>query len=122
MRPGGQFEGAGNTDGFDGHVEAETAGSSLTAASASWRELLTVTSAPNCLAASSRPSDRSMATMRLGLEARADHRGQPDWAGADDRYHVGRLHPSVEHADLVAGGKDISQHQDLFIGHPLGTR
>ena len=39
--------------------------------SGSSRELLTVTSAPNCLAASSLASDRSMATMWLGLNSRA---------------------------------------------------
>ena len=45
--------------------------SSLMTLSGSSRELLTVMSAPNCLAAWSLASDRSMATMWLGLYSRA---------------------------------------------------
>ena len=69
---GGQLEGRRHADGLDGDVGAETVGELADdAPTASSRPLLTTTSAPNCLAASSRLSARSMATMWLGLKSRA---------------------------------------------------
>ena len=96
-------------------------------ASASSRELLTTTSAPNCLAASNRLSARSMATMWLGLNSRAPMMAaQPDRTRADDRHDIARLHGAVEDAHLVAGRQDVGQHQDLLVGdagrHLVGGR
>ena len=31
------------------------------------------------------------------------------------------LHLAVEHADLVAGGEDVGEHQDLLVGHADGA-
>src|SRR6266699_971502 len=90
---------------------------SLMAANASSRELFTTTWAPNCLAASSRASDRSMATMRLG----AGDRGQADRAGPDDRDDVARADAPGQDPDLVAGRQDVGQHEDLLVAHAVGN-
>ena len=89
---GGELEGGGHADRLDGDVGTEPVGElARRLRSGPARPLLTTTSAPNCLAASSRLSARSMATMWLGLNSRAPHdRGQADRAGADDRDDVAR--------------------------------
>ena len=48
--------------------------------------------------------------------------GEPDRAGADDGDDIAGLHLAVEDADLVAGGQDVGQHQDLLVGHAGGHR
>ena len=48
--------------------------------------------------------------------------GEADGARAHDGDDVARLHMAVEHADLVAGGEDVGEHQDLFVGHAGGDR
>jgi hypothetical protein len=45
-------------------------------------------------------------------------RRQPDRAAADDRDHVTGPHTAVQHPDLVAGGQDVSQHEDVLVGDP----
>ena len=73
-------------------------------------------SAPNCLAASSRLSARSMATMWLGLKSRAPMiGGEADRTGAHDGDDIARPHGAVEHADLVAGRQDVGQHQHVLV-------
>ena len=67
--PGCQLEGRGNADRLDGDVRSESVGQFLDyRRPASSRLLFTTMSAPNCLAASSRVSARSMATTCAGAE------------------------------------------------------
>ncbi len=47
-------------------------------------------------------------------EAGAHDGGEPDRPGADDGDDVAGLHGAVEDADLVAGGEDVGQHEDLL--------
>ena len=89
---------------------------SRTIARASSRPLLIVMSAPNCLAASSRLSARSIATTWAGAEQPGAHdRREPDRAGADDGDDVAGSDLSVEDADLVAGREDVGEHEDLLV-------
>ena len=79
---------------------------------------LTTTSAPNCLAASSRlvgQVDRD--DVARAVQPRADDRGEADRTGADDGDDVAGRDLPVEHADLVAGRQDVGDHQDLLVGH-----
>ena len=52
---------------------------------------------------------------RRAVQPRADDRGEPDRAGADDGDDVARADLTVEHADLVAGRQDVGQHQHRFV-------
>ena len=89
--------------------------------SGSSRELLTVTSAPNCLAAWSLASDRSMATMWLGLNSRAPViADRPTGPGPDDGDDIAGAHAAGQHADLVAGRQDVGQHEDFLVAYPVG--
>ena len=93
--------------------------SSRTIARGSSRPLFTVTSAPNSLAASSLESARSMATMWLGLNSWASDDGrETDGSGADDGDHVAGRHSAVEHADFVAVGQDVGEHEELLVADP----
>jgi hypothetical protein len=66
---GTQFERLGDADRLDGHVRTESVGELLDDATGSSVPLLITTSAPNCLAASSRLGARSMATTWLGVNS-----------------------------------------------------
>ena len=52
----------------------------------------------------------------------AHDRRQADRAGADDGDDVAGLDRAVEHADLVAGGQDVGEHQQLLVGDAGGRR
>ena len=57
--------------------------------------------------------------------ARAEQPGahdgrQADRPGAHDRDHVTGTDLPVENADLVAGGEDVREHEDLLVGHTVG--
>jgi hypothetical protein len=52
-------------------------------------------------------------------EPGAHRRRQADGSGADDGDHVARFHPAVQDADLVAGGEDVGQHEDLLVGQAV---
>ena len=87
----GELEGRGHADGLDGDVGAQAVGQSPDGLERVLRPLFTVTSAPNCLAASSRVSARSIATMWLGLNSRAPMMAdRPIGPGTDDRDDVAR--------------------------------
>src|SRR5580704_17060010 len=53
--------------------------------------------------------------MARAEQLRAGDRGQADRAGADDGDEITRADVAVEHADLVAGGKDVGQHEGLLV-------
>jgi hypothetical protein len=56
-----------------------------------------------------------------GAHERSGHdRGQADGARADDGDGVARLHPAVEHADLVARGQDVGEEEHLLVRDALG--
>ena len=90
---------------------------------ASSRPLLTVRSAPKDLAASSRASARSMATMWLGEYILAPVMADSPTGPAPTTATVSPgCDLAVEDPDLVAGRQDVGQHQDLLVAHPLGHR
>src|SRR5580700_1618248 len=53
-------------------------------------------------------------------QLRAGDRGQTDRAGADDGDEITRADVAVEHADLVAGGQDVGQHEGLLVAEAAG--
>ena len=54
------------------------------------------------------------------VEAGGEDRGEADRAGADDRDGVAGGDHAVEHADLVGGGQDVGEEQDLLVGELIG--
>ena len=74
-------------------------------------------SAPNCLAAS-QAAVGLVDGDDVGRGCRAGRSrigGEADRAGADDGDDVAGLDLPVEHADLVAGGQDVGEHQQLLV-------
>ena len=68
-----------------------------------------------------------MATMWLGLNSRAPMMAASPIGPAPTTATTSPgLHRAVEDADLVAGGQDVGQHQDLLVGdagrHRVGRR
>src|SRR5580700_6584096 len=53
-------------------------------------------------------------------QLRAGDRGQADRARADYGDEITRADVAVEHADLVAGGEDIGQHEGLLVAEAAG--
>src|SRR5690606_40112689 len=53
-------------------------------------------------------------------ELRAGDGGQPDWPRTDDSHYVTGLDLPVEDADLVCGGEDVGQHQNLLVANAFG--
>ena len=55
-------------------------------------------------------------------QPRGGDRGQADRPGAHDGDHVARPDAAGQHADLVAGGQDVGQHQHASSDTPSGIR
>jgi hypothetical protein len=53
-------------------------------------------------------------------QPRGSDRGQADRAGAHDGHHVARTDAAGQHADLVAGGQDVGQHEHRLVRHAVG--
>jgi nucleotide-binding universal stress UspA family protein len=57
-------------------------------------------------------------------QLRAGDSGQADRSGADHGGDIAGAHAAGQHADLVTGGQDVTQHQDFLltdaVGHPEG--
>ena len=119
---GGQLEGRRHPDCLDRHVGAEPVGQA----------------ADDCQGVLAPVVHRHVGAELLGCfqpavgevdgddvagveEAGAHDRRQPDRAGTDDGDHVAGLDLTVEHADLVAGGQDVGEHQQLFVGDAVGS-
>ena len=56
-------------------------------------------------------------------QPRGGDRGQADRPGAHDGHHVARPDAAGQHADLVAGGQDVGQHEQVSSSDtPSGIR
>ena len=119
---GGQLEGGRHADGLDGDVGAEPVGQ----LGDDRRGVLAVVVDDDVGAEALGGVEPAVGLVDGddvgGAEEPGAHDGgQPDRPGAHDRDDVARAHVPVEDADLVAGGQDVGEHQQLLVGHAVGS-